>query len=88
MADTTLKIDPAVRDRLLVLARERGMTMRDFVAELVGATPTQEELQARYEATKAYCEKHFLGRPLTEEDEKTAERLWTDLEAGRLGEIQ
>lgn len=47
------------------------MTMRDFVAELAGATPTREELQARYEATKAYCEKAF-GVKLTDEDHDRA----------------
>ena len=45
MADTTVKVDPAVRDRLMVLARERGMTMRDLIAELAGAAPTKEELE-------------------------------------------
>jgi predicted transcriptional regulator len=88
MADTTIKVDPAVRDRLMVLARERGTTMRDLVAELAGATPTQEELDARYAETKAYVETHFLGRPYTEEDEKAGEQLWADLETGRLGEVQ
>ncbi|MFD7442072.1 hypothetical protein [Streptomyces sp. NPDC059909] len=88
MADTTIKVDSAVRDRLLELARERGMTMRDLVAELAGATPTKAELQRRYEETKAYCEEHFLGGPFTEEDEKAAEKLWADLEAGRIGEVQ
>lgn len=72
MADTTIKVDPAVRDRLLELARERGITMRDLVAELAGATPTKEELRKRYEETRAYVEEHFLGRPYTEEDEKAA----------------
>ncbi|WP_233521599.1 hypothetical protein [Streptomyces triticagri] len=88
MADTTIKVDRAVRDRLLELARERGMTMRDLVAELAGATPTQDELRARYEATKAYVEEHFLGRPYTEEDEAAGEKAWADVAAGRLGEIQ
>ncbi|MFD7166515.1 hypothetical protein [Streptomyces violascens] len=88
MADTTIKVDPAVRDRLMVLARERGMTMRDFVAELAGAAPTEEELRARYEKTKAYVEKHFVGRPLTEEDEKAGEQMWADIEANRIGEVQ
>ncbi|WP_255948994.1 hypothetical protein [Streptomyces odontomachi] len=82
MADTTVKVDPAVRDRLLVLARERGMTMRDLIAELAGATPTKEELQARYEATKAYCETHF-GVTFTDEDHDRAEQVWKDLEAAR-----
>ncbi|TXS50241.1 hypothetical protein EAO75_10610 [Streptomyces sp. uw30] len=88
MADTTIKVDPAVRDRLQELARERGMSMRDFVAELAGATPTKEELRKRYEETKAYVEEHFLGRPYTEEDERAGEKLWADLEAGRIGEVQ
>jgi predicted transcriptional regulator len=88
MADTTIKVDPAVRDRLLELARERGTTMRDLVAELAGATPTKEELRKRYEETRAYVEEHFLGRPYTEEDEKAGEKLWADLEAGRIGEVQ
>ncbi|WP_240929906.1 hypothetical protein [Streptomyces coryli] len=82
MADTTIKVDPAVRDRLMVLARERGMTMRDFLAELVGATPTEAELKERYEATKAYCEKHF-GVTFTDEDAARAEKVWQDLAAGR-----
>lgn len=82
MADTTVKVDPAVRDRLMVLARERGLTMRDLVAELAGATPTKEELRVRYEATKAYCETHF-GVTLTDEDHDRAEKVWQDLEAGR-----
>ncbi|WP_419996464.1 hypothetical protein [Streptomyces boninensis] len=88
MADTTIKVDPAVRDRLMVLARERGISMRDLLAELAGATPTEEELQARYEATKAYVEKHFLGRPYTEEDAKAGEQMWADIAAGKLGEVQ
>jgi hypothetical protein len=82
MADTTVKVDPAVRDRLMVLARERGMTMRDLIAELAGATPTKEELQKRYEAAKAYCETHF-GATLTDEDHDRVEKVWQDLEAGR-----
>ena len=82
MADTTVKVDPAVRDRLMVLARERGMTMRDLIAELAGATPTQEELHQRYEETKAYCETHF-GVTLTDEDHDRVEKVWQELEAGR-----
>ncbi|WP_447038339.1 hypothetical protein [Streptomyces sp. DSM 118878] len=88
MADTTIKVDPAVRDRLMELARERGMTMRDLVAQLADATPTKEEQRRRYEETKAYVEEHFLGGPYTEADEKAGEQLWADLEAGRIGEVQ
>lgn len=82
MADTTVKVDPAVRDRLMVLARERGMTMRDLIAELAGATPTREELRKRYEETRAYCETHF-GVTFTDEESDRVEKVWQDLEAGR-----
>ncbi|MFB9522812.1 MULTISPECIES: hypothetical protein [Streptomyces] len=82
MADTTIKVDPDTRDRLMVLARERGMTMRDLLTELAGATPTREELRKRYEATKTYCETHF-GVTLTDDDHDRAEQAWKDLEAGR-----
>ncbi|MEV7870978.1 hypothetical protein AB0P17_33880 [Streptomyces sp. NPDC088124] len=88
MADTTIKVDPAVRDRLQELARDRGITMRDLLAELAGATPTKEELAQRYEETKAYIEEHLLGRPYTEEDEKAGEDLWAGIVSGRLGEVQ
>lgn len=85
---TTIKVGKEVRDRLMELARERGITMRDLVAELAEATPTQEELRERYEATRAYVEKHFLGRPYTEEDAEAGERFWRDVVEGRQGEVQ
>ncbi|MGW2562071.1 hypothetical protein ACWCXB_23015 [Streptomyces sp. NPDC001514] len=88
MADTTIKVDPAVRDRLQELARDRGITMRDLVAQLAGATPTKEELAQRREETKAYVEEHFLGRPYTEEDARAGEKLWADIVSGRIGEVQ
>ncbi|MEV4975425.1 hypothetical protein [Streptomyces scopuliridis] len=88
MADTTIKVDPVVRDRLQELARDRGMTMRDLLTELAGATPTKEELRKRYEETKAYVEEHFLGRPYTEEDEKAGEELWAGIVSGNIGEVQ
>jgi hypothetical protein len=44
MPDTTIKVDSAVRDRLAVLAAQRGATIRDLVTELAASRPTQEEL--------------------------------------------
>ncbi|MFF4229064.1 hypothetical protein [Streptomyces sp. NPDC001820] len=88
MADTTIKVDPAVRDRLQELARDRGITMRDLLAQLAGATPTKEELTQRREETKAYVEEHFLGGPYTEADAKAGEQLWADVLSGRIGEVQ
>ncbi|WP_244375702.1 hypothetical protein [Streptomyces ficellus] len=88
MADTTIKVDPAVRDRLQELARDRGITMRDLVAQLAGATPTKEELAQRREETKAYVEEHFLGGPYTEQDASAGQQLWADVVSGRVGEVQ
>lgn len=34
MEDTSVKIDTATRDRFKALAAERGLTMRDYLAEL------------------------------------------------------
>ncbi|WP_262386935.1 hypothetical protein [Streptomyces sp. TRM49041] len=88
MADTTIKVDTAVRDRLQELARERGITMRELVAQLAGAMPTKEELAERREETKAYIEEHFLGEPYTEEDAEAGQRLWADIVSGRVGEVR
>ncbi|WP_254711841.1 hypothetical protein [Streptomyces sp. TRM64462] len=88
MADTTIKVDTAVRDRLQELARERGITMRELVAQLAGATPTKEELAQRREETKAYIEQHFLDGPYTEEDAKAGEQLWADIVSGKAGEVR
>jgi hypothetical protein len=82
MADTTIKVDTAVRDRLAVLAAQRGATIRDLVAELARATPTQEELDARHAVARAYLRDH-LCPDLNDDDAATGERFWRDLEAGR-----
>lgn len=86
MSDTTIKVDPQVRDRLAALARERGTTIRDLVGDLAETTQTRQELQARFEAAKVYVEEHFLAEPLTEQDLADGERFWQDL-AGA-GEVQ
>jgi hypothetical protein len=58
MADTTIKVESAVRDRLAVLAAERGVTIRDLVEELARATPTRKDLEARHAAAMAYLREH------------------------------
>lgn len=80
MADTTIKVDSAVRDRLAVLAAQRGSTIRDVVAELAAATPTQEELAARQAAAAAYVAEH-MTRGSNADDGGAGERLWQQLEA-------
>jgi hypothetical protein len=83
VADTTITIDSAVRDRLAVLAAQRGSTIRDLVAELAESTPTREELDGRHAAATAYIRQHLVP-DFSPADVEAGERLWRDLEAGRL----
>lgn len=79
MADTTIKVATSVRDRLAVLAAQRGATIRDLVAELAQATPTSEELAARHAAATAYLREQLAPNL----DAATGESFWAELEAGR-----
>jgi len=82
MSDTTIKVHKAVRDRLAVLAAQRGSSIRELVTELARATPTREELDERHAAATAYLREH-LCPGLTDDDQTAAEELWRELEAGR-----
>lgn len=82
MPDTTIKVDSSVRDRLAVLAAQRGATIRELVTELAAQTPTQEELAARHAVATAYLREH-LCPALDGEDAAAGERFWSELEAGR-----
>lgn len=85
VANTTIKVDSAVRDRLAVLAAQRGSTIRDLVAELAEAIPTQQELAARQAAAATYVTDHL--RPGFDADDVAAgERLWQELEVAQRGE--
>ncbi|MGH3829997.1 MAG: hypothetical protein ACRDRS_06015 [Pseudonocardiaceae bacterium] len=87
MADTTIKVatikvDSAVRDRLAMLAAQRGVSIRDLVAELAAATPTREELDARRAAATVYLGEQ-LCPDLNDDDAVAGERFWRELEASR-----
>jgi len=82
MADTTIKVDSSVRDRLAVLAGQRGSTIRDLVADLAQSTPTRGELAARHATATAYVREH-LSPDLNDDDAAAGERFWDELEAGR-----
>lgn len=82
MTDTTIKVDSSVRDRLAVLAAQRGATIRDLVSEFAAQTPTQEELTARHNAATAYLREH-LCPDLDGEDAAAGEQFWRELEEGR-----
>lgn len=79
MSDTTIKVDSAVRDRLAVLAAQRGATIRDLVTELAASTPTREELAARHLAATAYLRERVCPE-LDENDLAGGERFWRELE--------
>jgi hypothetical protein len=82
VADTTIKVDSAVRDRLAVLAAQRGSTIRDLVAELAEATPTQQELAARQAAAAAYVTEHLMPG-FNAADVAAGEQLWQELESAQ-----
>lgn len=79
MADTTIKVDSTVRDRLAVLAAQRGATIRDLVTELAANTPTQEELATRHAAALAHLREHLCPE-LDDHDLAGGERFWRELE--------
>lgn len=83
MPDTTIKVDSAVRDRLAVLAAQRGATIKDLVTELAASTPTQEELAARHVAATAHLREQLCPE-LDENDLADGERIWHELETRRV----
>ncbi|MBM0238806.1 hypothetical protein JNW88_19675 [Micromonospora sp. ATA32] len=83
--DTTIKVDAEVRDRLAVLAQERGVTMRDLVADFARTMLTHDELRDRAARAEAYLRSH-VAPGLTEDDLNDAEEFWTAIEAGDVPE--
>ncbi|RKN50948.1 hypothetical protein D7223_04210 [Micromonospora endolithica] len=63
-----------------MLARERGLMMRELVAELAGATPTVDELRERARRAEEYVQQH-LAPELAESDPALAADTWTAMEA-------
>jgi len=83
MPDTTIKVDSAVRDRLAVLAAQRGAMIRGLVTELAASTPTLEELAARQVAATAYLREQLCPE-LDDDDLADGERFWRELETRRV----
>lgn len=83
VVDTTIKVDSSVRDRLAVLAAERGSSIRDLVEELAAARPTREEQEMRYASALAYIREHLCPE-LDDNDLAAGEAFWRTLEAGGL----
>lgn len=84
MADITIKISDEVRDRLRMLAEERGISVRALVERLAAQTATEAE---RAEATArglAHVRAH-LCPDLTDEDVRRAQQWRADIAVGRVG---
>ena len=81
--ETSIWVDSAVRDRLAVLAAERGMTLQDLVGHLAQSIPTREELDARHAAATAYIAEHLVPG-FGPDDVAAGEQMWRDLAEGRL----
>lgn len=81
--DTTIKVDSAVRDRLALLAQERGTTVRALVAELAESLPTLAERQERSASVVNYLRTR-VAADLDADDVQAGEDFWRELQAGRL----
>jgi predicted transcriptional regulator len=85
MADTTIKITDDLRDRLRILADERGTSTRSLVERLIAEIPTEAELAERNARSLAYVRAQ-LCPDLSDEDVRQAQQWRADIAAGRLGE--
>jgi hypothetical protein len=87
VADTTITVNSAVRDRLAVLAEDRGTTIAELLQEWATETPTQAEVaQRRRESADrslTYLRTH-IAPDLTDEDLAAGEQFWEDFFAGRI----
>ncbi|MFD7097330.1 hypothetical protein [Streptomyces xanthophaeus] len=68
---TSIKTTEAVRDRLRILARERGTTITELLEELAAAQLTEAEQEQR--ALRAATE---LGLEYTEQLQQTGQSAW------------
>ncbi|WP_329142641.1 hypothetical protein OIU91_03470 [Streptomyces sp. NBC_01456] len=84
MADTTIKITDEVRDRLRILAKERGTSTRNVVESLIAQVPTNADRAERTARALAYVRTNLC--PDLSDDEVARAQQWrADIAAGRLG---
>lgn len=67
MSDAVVRVPPAVRDRLAVIAESRGTSIRSLLREFAETTLTGEERRERAERTRAYLAENF-GVEVTDEE--------------------
>jgi hypothetical protein len=87
--DTTLRVDSQTRDRLALLAAERGITIRELTSQLAESIPTKAEWEARAQAADEYIRTRLCPDVMDKEWAAAgvaAEQFWQELEAGRVPE--
>lgn len=69
MADTTIKIDQQVRDRLAIQAADRHMSLRAYMAELAQSRSTPAEREARAQHNRTVL-RNWTGYDPTETEQE------------------
>ncbi|WP_050371224.1 hypothetical protein [Streptomyces acidiscabies] len=82
MAHTTIKVDSSIRDRLAILAAEKGTTIAGLVGEFATHTPTRSERAERVAKTLEVLHALSGYTPDPEQDRMADEEL-----ARRLGGV-
>jgi hypothetical protein len=82
--DTTIKVDSQVRDRLAVLAAERGQTIRSLVEAMAADLLTRAERRRRQDDAAAYVAEHLVPG-FGAQDVAAGELFWQQLAAGEPG---
>lgn len=77
---TSIKTSEAVRDRLRLLARERGMTITELVEDLASRELTDAEREQR-----ALEAAHELGIEYTEQIQRAGQNAWEKIRAHQGG---
>lgn len=77
---TSIKTSEDVRDRLRILAEERGTTITELLAELASRELTEAEREQR--AVEAACE---LGLEYTEQIQRAGQDAWAKVRAHQGG---
>jgi predicted DNA-binding protein len=76
MAYTSIRVTTEVRDRLALIADQRGISLGKLLMEFAEKTLTPEELKARGEAVQQFLEDTY-GQVISDEDVEAA-REWLD----------
>ena len=77
-----LPISAEMRDRLVRVAIQRGMSTEELLASFIGPPETAEELKATAQKTHDHIKEHLC--PEIDDYEGPGSDFWAELEAGRI----